>query len=80
MCKTPCGSLSLGNRSTQLSINGESTGKLEYWSIGHQMDDNLTNQAQLNHAQCPAVVGLPYLKEVLDFLRDWEDKKTKCQP
>jgi len=39
-----------------------------------------TNQAQLNHAQCAAVVGLPYLKEVLDFLRDWEDKETKCQP
>jgi len=45
-----------------------------------QLTRFLTDQAQLNHARCSAVVGLPYLKEVLDFLRDWEDKETKCRP
>src|SRR5262249_42193051 len=39
-----------------------------------------TYQAQPNHGQRAAVVGLPYLKEVLDFLRHWEDKETNARP
>jgi hypothetical protein len=35
---------------------------------------------KLNHGQHAAIVGLPYLKEVLDISRDWEDKETKGQP
>jgi len=35
---------------------------------------------KLNHGQHAAIVGLSYLKEVLDISRDWEDKETKGQP
>ena len=37
-------------------------------------------QAQLNYGQHAAIIGLSYLKEVLDISLDWEDKETKGQP